>query len=215
MTGRWRKLPADRRALLIEAIVAEVGERGFQGASVAGIAERAGTSKASLFYHFTDRDEMLAVAVGSLLEELLGAGEGGELALPEAATPEQFWSGFEAAYRGMAQGLAASPARARFARAWLEQMGRSDLPKALAPLMDRLRAAADHLVSTGIELGALRSDLPRPLLVRALFALAIAADGWMAGEVQGGAPVDEAVRPVLALVRSAFGAPGDEASRRR
>jgi AcrR family transcriptional regulator len=208
--SRFDKVVPERRAVILGAIVAEIAEHGFAAASVAGIAARAGTSKASLFYYFADRDEMLAAAVGAVLGEVLGSAEDGLPALPQATTPGAFWAAFEAIYRGMAERLASDPVRARFARAWLGVLDREDIPGALQPFVERTRGLIDAMVTAGLSCGALRSDIPRPLLVRVLFATAIAVDTWMAEEVARGTPVDAAVRPVLALVRSAFGAGGED-----
>lgn len=216
MGGRLDKLVPERRAAILGAILAEVAEHGFDAASVARIAARAGASKASLFYYFADRDEMLAAAVASFLGEVVGGAGAEAPPLPAPATPEAFWSAFEAMYRGAVERLAADPVRARFARAWIALLARDDVPGALRPFVERARGLVDALVSAGLASGALRSDVPRPLLVRTMFAVAIAADTWMAEEVHRGTPVDTAIRPVIALVRSAFGgAPAGEARRRR
>lgn len=212
MNTRFQKLPAERQATILSAIFAEVAEHGFEKASVAGIAERAGTSKASLFYYFDDRDSMLAAAVAALFSDVLGLGKDAPpLSVPPSA--EALWAGLEMAYRGVAERVAEDPVRAGFGREWLKLMSKEETPSILAPFVEQARAVVDQLVSAGLACGALRADLPRPLLVRTLFAVAVAADTWMADEARRGASVDELARPVMALVRSAFGAPAGAPNR--
>lgn len=206
--GRFQKLPPERRAVILGAITAEVAEHGFAGASVTRIAERAETSKASLFYYFADRDEMLAAAVGAFFEQVLGLPPDGGAPLPVPAPAKDFWAGIEELYRSAVERMRADPARARFAHAWLEVMGRSDPPPALRPFVDRARAMVDALVSAGVERGAIRPGFPTPLLSRTLFAFVVAADGWMAETVlHRNMPMESAVGLVLGLVRAAFEAP--------
>jgi AcrR family transcriptional regulator len=52
------ELPERNR--ILDAIAAVVTERGFERATVEGIAERAGMSKSSLYFHFRNRAEMMA-----------------------------------------------------------------------------------------------------------------------------------------------------------
>lgn len=206
MEARLSRLPPERRAQILAAIAAEIADRGLEGASVAGIARRAGGSKASLFYYFPDRDAMVLAAATAFLEEVLGLPPDGAPP-PFPSEPAAFWAVFEAMYLGLAERLSKDPVRARFARVWIDAMARDAVPGPLRPLVERTRAVMSQLVAAGLSCGALRSDVPRPLLERALFALALGVDAWMAEAVLAGEPVERAAGVVLALVRSAFAAP--------
>jgi TetR/AcrR family transcriptional regulator, fatty acid metabolism regulator protein len=52
-----------RRAQLVSAAVEVIAERGYVNASLSAIAQRAGTSKGVLLYHFAGKDDLVAAVV--------------------------------------------------------------------------------------------------------------------------------------------------------
>src|SRR3954451_19621402 len=86
----------ERRAQVIEAAVAEFGERGYHAASTAGIAKRAGISQPYIYALFADKHELfLAVhdhVVGRIRDTFLEAAQG-------ASTPEEALRAMGMAYR--------------------------------------------------------------------------------------------------------------------
>lgn len=73
--SRPRRADAIRnRALILEAAEAVFSEQG-SGASVAEIAQRAGTGKGTVFRHFTSKDELLAHVMLARLDKLIDDGE--------------------------------------------------------------------------------------------------------------------------------------------
>ncbi|MEJ3653254.1 TetR/AcrR family transcriptional regulator [Actinomycetes bacterium KLBMP 9759] len=69
-----RRLAEDvRRAEIIEATVAVVGESGYQSASLARIAERAMVSKGLVSHHFGDREHLMELAARTTLVTLTDA----------------------------------------------------------------------------------------------------------------------------------------------
>jgi AcrR family transcriptional regulator len=72
---RRRRLHEDeRRDQIVRATVAAVAELGYEGASLARIADRAGVSKGLVSHHFADKDDLMAqtvtVTVRRLREEI-------------------------------------------------------------------------------------------------------------------------------------------------
>lgn len=65
MAGR----PSQRKNL-VESALAEFSTSGFAAASVAGLTERAGVSKAAFVYHFDSKDALLVELVEPLLDDL-------------------------------------------------------------------------------------------------------------------------------------------------
>jgi len=57
-TETWARLPAARRAAVLEAAEAEFGALGFSRGSLNAIARNAGVSKGSLFQYFTDKADL-------------------------------------------------------------------------------------------------------------------------------------------------------------
>lgn len=64
---RVRLMPEVRRQQILDAALIEFGALGFTAASISKIAARAGTSKANLYVHFANKDEIFE----SLLKVLL------------------------------------------------------------------------------------------------------------------------------------------------
>jgi AcrR family transcriptional regulator len=56
-----------RRAQLIECAIDAIADVGYQKASLAEIARRAGITKGAIFYHFTNRDELIEAVFGHVL----------------------------------------------------------------------------------------------------------------------------------------------------
>ncbi|MFI6576176.1 TetR/AcrR family transcriptional regulator [Nocardiopsis sp. NPDC050513] len=76
--ARAKKTPGEltlteraRRAQLIEATVALVADRGYAGASLSGIAERAGITKAAVLYHFPTKNAVVRAAREHVLSALI------------------------------------------------------------------------------------------------------------------------------------------------
>jgi AcrR family transcriptional regulator len=59
-----------RREQLVDCAIDAIVERGFQGASVAEVAERAGVSKGVVTYHFAAKDELIFAAVARIFDSI-------------------------------------------------------------------------------------------------------------------------------------------------
>jgi AcrR family transcriptional regulator len=56
-----------RRAQLIECVIDAIDDVGYQKASLAEIARRAGITKGAIFYHFANRDELIEAVLAHVL----------------------------------------------------------------------------------------------------------------------------------------------------
>lgn len=85
-TGATRSKSELKRRRIVDAAARVFAERGYQGATLAEIAELAGTQAGSLYYHFDSRehlvDEMLRLALSLVTERVQEA----IAALPDGAT---------------------------------------------------------------------------------------------------------------------------------
>jgi AcrR family transcriptional regulator len=95
-TGGQRLSAEERRDQVVEAAVAEFGERGYHAASTAGIAKRAGISQPYIYALFADKHELfLAVhdrVVDRIRDTFLEAAQG-------TSTPEETLGAMGKAYR--------------------------------------------------------------------------------------------------------------------
>lgn len=62
----------DTKARLLDAALTEFVEHGYDGASTAGIAERAGVAKALVFHHFESKDALFLAVAERVLERVRG-----------------------------------------------------------------------------------------------------------------------------------------------
>ena len=72
---RFEKLDAERRQRLLGAAAQEFAAQGLEGASLARIAEAAGTSKAAIYYYFEDKADLFASSVQAAWQKLVTAAE--------------------------------------------------------------------------------------------------------------------------------------------
>lgn len=83
LTGRAR------RSQLIEATVNLVAEKGYAGASLAGVAQSVGITKAAVLYHFPSKAHLVRAAyehvIGALVHEVGGAVEAAKVSDGPAA----------------------------------------------------------------------------------------------------------------------------------
>ena len=100
-------MPADPRQRLLDAAIEVIAARGSAGASLATIARAAGTSKASVLYHFAGKDALLEAALATVLEGLVA-----RVAQAVSEAPSAGEAVF-AYVRSMVGHLAGHPAHAR------------------------------------------------------------------------------------------------------
>lgn len=78
-----------RRAQLIQVTVELVADKGYAGASLAGIAANAGITKAAVLYHFSSKDSLIRAAyehvLGALVADVTAAVEAADAADGPAA----------------------------------------------------------------------------------------------------------------------------------
>ncbi|MDX2181504.1 MAG: TetR/AcrR family transcriptional regulator [Bryobacteraceae bacterium] len=197
-TERFQKLPPERRSSILDAAMAEFGGAGFDKGKLDNVAKAAGVTKGLLYYYFEDRDDLLATLfehVASQLYPLLGPP-------PRKPSVEEFWSWLAGVYTRVVELVRDRPIMMAFVGRVMSEVARGAVPPGFA---DRKRATEEAVAKTvalGQKCGAIRTDLPDPLLRGAVMALMGANDRWILAELHAGRPVS--VAPVLALYRSAL-----------
>ncbi|HET9730059.1 MAG TPA: helix-turn-helix domain-containing protein [Acidimicrobiia bacterium] len=141
------------RAALIDAAFEEFSTKGYEAATVAGIAERAGVTTGALYAHFTGKLDLLLATVGLTPAEDVVDSIAAMAALP--------WS---EASRIMSHDLATPPDRRRLLLLDLIVVARRDphvahiLRAGLATYLDAMKHANDKGVALGVIDPALRTD---------------------------------------------------------
>ncbi|MDX2359114.1 TetR/AcrR family transcriptional regulator [Dietzia sp. PP-33] len=83
MGRRTRAKGRESRRKIIEAAAAVAGERGYEGTTIAQVSRASGLPASSIYWHFADKDALLAAVVEESVELWLGQvtrGEGESLA---------------------------------------------------------------------------------------------------------------------------------------
>ena len=173
---RFEKLPEEQRERLFRVAAKEFARSGFQGTSYNRLLERLELGKSSAYYYFDDKRDLFLAAVEHCYRSYFAAI--GELEPPRDAAG--FWDfalhtstlGFE--FMQEDPTAAALMQCMQRERALLGELG-----------SDRLLATLDtfyeDLVRLGQRLGAVRSDLPRELLVQLARDVTMSFDRWFVG----------------------------------
>ncbi|MBR0097955.1 MAG: TetR/AcrR family transcriptional regulator, partial [Synergistaceae bacterium] len=146
----------NKRLKLIEAAIDEFNEFGIENASYNRIIERSGMSKGSVYYHFDNKDALLAIVMEEIGERVLKA-------VPERDLPQskdEFWQALWD-YRQREFDFFAE--HIRLGRILIMSLGVpefdiQDIDNLCAPLTKLLHRQI-NLIKRGQELGAVRNDL--------------------------------------------------------
>jgi AcrR family transcriptional regulator len=190
---------ANSRAALIEAAFEEFSSKGYEAATVAGIAERAGVTTGALYAHFTGKLDLLLATVGLTPAEDVVDSIADMAALP--------WS---EASRIMSHDLATPPDRRTLLLLDLIVVARRDphvahiLRRGLERYLDAMKHANDKGVALGVIDPALRTDE----LARLFALLTFGRMVFAALEEQP--PSDETFRRFNDLLLQSARADGDE-----
>ncbi|WP_433544177.1 TetR/AcrR family transcriptional regulator (plasmid) [Streptomyces sp. CA-294286] len=161
---RFDRLPAGRQEQILAVARRQFAEHGAQSASYNRIIEAAGFSKSAAYHYFDGRQDLLRAVLDGVLGRLLDALGPWTGASDEA----QFWSRLDAGAAALASHLLNHP----------DDLALADAAVAHAREDGRWLGWFDALVSNGQELGVIRTDVDRELLVAATAAVVRTADAW-------------------------------------
>lgn len=158
---------------MLEAATAEFAAHGFEATSVQKIASAAGVSKAKVFYYFDGKEELYADVLDRTLRPLLAPLE----PVPEASSAESFWASLDSGLEFAFEFSRRDPYAGALIRGLYRRGG--DSPS-LQRLLGRGRAAIGAWLRDGRQLGAVRTDLPVPILAEAAVGALVHVDRWLA-----------------------------------
>jgi TetR/AcrR family transcriptional regulator, regulator of autoinduction and epiphytic fitness len=147
-----------KRSEVLDAAVEEILEKGYSGATLASIAERAQVSTATVFKHFRTKADIF----GAIMAQVFGNAEDSLPPAPEAGDPR---AGLSAIGHDYAQTITDPQIRALFRVMIAEvprfpELGQELYEKGKKPYLDRLHAyleaeaAAGHLAIADVPLAA-------------------------------------------------------------
>lgn len=190
---RMRKLPASQRNAWLDIAETEFRAFGFEAASLNRILARAGLSKGQAYYYFADKGELYRAVMERAFAQFADLLD---VDPTTANSAEDYWQRLA--------DLSGSVTTVLKQNNRLAELGRGvyrdeKAQTAIADLLADLQAQFERMLQQGRRLGAVRTDLPLPLLANMAFAAAREADRWFAMQTTS---LDE--KDALALNRRVF-----------
>ena len=190
---RFYRLEMPRQASILDAAAREFGERGFEAASYNRIIERAGLSKGAMYYYFDDKQDLYVTVLTESIESFLGS----MMHATEYQQADGFWDGMNAMWRRGLLFLATNPRAAMVSRSFMSAPRSLDDFPAIRELYERANRWMEGLVAAGQSVQAVRTDLPRDMMVKAVFAVAESMNEYSLNTIERDALVDEALETWL------------------
>jgi AcrR family transcriptional regulator len=191
---RFAKLPTAQQQAILRAALDEFAARGFHDASLNRVIAAAGISKGSMYYYFDDKEDLFAHLTRVEFERLFATV--GPVALPAELGPDAFWSAVESYYLNITTRLLARPQLASLMRGWLAASDNTALQRAQEEMGQEILPWIDRFLATGQASGAVRTDLPKGLLIAVAVGMGRAMDTWLMTQ----RPDDNALPPLISAL---------------
>jgi len=174
--SRFDKLDPRKQDEILAAASEEFSARGYEAASTSRIAQRAGSSKGSLYYYFEDKADLLATVTRRALARVLEETEWPRL---ETLTAEDYWERVREVWRRSLEWMEAETWYMRLLRAFWRLREEEAARIATAGVLDWTRDIMRAFLKRGQELGVVRTDRPLELLLEMFLAADQAGDRWI------------------------------------
>lgn len=170
--GRFLALSPTEQATWLDPAEQEFRTHGFEAASLNRILTAAGVSKGRSYHYFANKDALYRATLERAFARI------GPLPLPAPAPDAAgFWQGVAALVGQITTALQTDTALADLLRGMYRDRGAE---AAMATPMGQMQNWLESLIARGQALGAVRGDLPLPLLAEVAFDLARSIDRWFA-----------------------------------
>jgi len=171
---RFNALGPDRKANLLDPAEAEFATRGFEGASLNRILEKAGFSKGQAYYYVKDKAELYSLVLARAFARV-GAAIG---PLPPVENPDDYWADIGRLFRRLSAVLGRGTRLGKLVRAIYPASPAANA--ALEPLLARFYDRLQDHVRLGQSIGAIRADLPPDFLAAGALGFLARIDRWFA-----------------------------------
>lgn len=188
-----------QRNTLLDVATTEFAENGYEETSIQKIASVAGISKAKVFYYFDGKEDLFFQTLDRTMAPIIDPLE----SAPSVKSAEEFWASLEA---GVVYASAFGRNDPYAAALFRDLFRRGDHTRALARLTNRVRAAVSNWLRDGRAVGAIRTDLPVPILAEAIVGALVQIDRWLTDNMEDGRPPVDLFddRSIVALARDAL-----------
>jgi AcrR family transcriptional regulator len=202
--ARYDRLDPAKQRRIMDAATAEFVEKGYDEASVNQIIAAAGISKGSFYYYFEDKTDLFV----AVLREHMSFDDLIDFAhLEEATCHDEFWQFTREISHEAMRRADENPALVRLG------MITAALPTSVREhhsVLEFYAEASEYIVrmiATGQRIGAIRTDLPTPVLVKLWVAVDTTLSEWGASVWDDAGGRDEVIDVTLDAFQRLFSAP--------
>ncbi len=173
--SRFFRLPQEKQRLILSEARAEFARHGYEGASFNRIITASGISKGAMYYYFADKADLYSAVLCELYELTMGVLDG----LPAIHSAADYWDVLGLGMERLQNAFLADEEMGALVRG---MYGAGSSAPGFVELMERFANAVEELITLGQDVGAVRDDLPRPLLAQLTASVVVAIDRWLAHE---------------------------------
>ncbi|MXP26694.1 TetR family transcriptional regulator [Altererythrobacter indicus] len=181
---RFRQLPDQQRADWLDIAEDEFRAFGFKGASLNGILARAALSKGQAYYYFADKGELYRAVIERAITKLADLIDARPV---QANSVDHYWQQIAALFGNVTLVFKENDHLAELGRGIYREAAAQE---AITDLLEALHIRLQKVIDAGQAIGAIRTDLPLPLLTDMAFASMREADRWFAMNAQELSPHD-------------------------
>ena len=177
--SRFHKLPPEKQRAMLDAAGEAFAAHGFEGASYNPIIEGAQVSKGAMYYYFEDKSDLFVATARDALAPLLAM----DTTPPALESADAFWEAVQTFMEALWGALSQNPRGMALGRVALGATGEAG--EAISLMIAGIGEVTTKWLRAGLEVGAVREDLPLELLSSMLLGLGQGFDTWMLSNMEG------------------------------
>lgn len=197
--ARFEKLEPDRQSAILVAARHEFVAHGYEGASLNRLIGEAGISKGSFYYYFEDKLDLFITLIERVADPVEMIAHSGMM---ESKTPDEFWAGLDRMIEHGMEVTRAQPDLPRLSQAFAGLSPQTLSGPRVVEFMVRMSGYMAELVTHGQVIGAMREDIPIPVLIELWMGLDRVLDRWGLSHMERGD--EEALRHVWQVSAGLF-----------
>ncbi len=174
--SRWDRLDPEKRARLFRLAGEEFSTQGFAQSSLNRIISGAGMSKSSFYHFFENKADLFRATIEDAFASTMHRLDDFS---HETLDAESFWPTLRAMAESSAEMASQSPEIMAVGRMFYSSLDTPDERELVSGFIDIFTNWLDDMIGRGQELGLVREDLPRQLLIDLWVGLSMTLDRWV------------------------------------
>ena len=174
-TKRFENLDEERRRNILDIAGAEFSQKGFEGASLNEIIQKTKISRGSMYYYFEDKEDLYLTVLKQAMSdfaELVGG-------IATEIYTDDFWGDIREFYTRVLEVSFARPELVSLVGGYFSLSANKYGSGAFVTFYLQIMVYIENIIIRGQEMGAVRTDIPRDLLVNIICSIGEAMDFWV------------------------------------